>query len=59
MFERSFSCIAIPQLQDIPMALLGKFAYLVDQEVLDKLKQNLEVFDVSYWSVIERRVPNA
>ncbi|KAI8147809.1 cofactor of BRCA1-domain-containing protein [Fennellomyces sp. T-0311] len=45
VFEPSLAYIAIPQLQDIPMALLRKFVEHVDQSVLDTLKQDLEVFD--------------
>ncbi|KAI7851635.1 cofactor of BRCA1-domain-containing protein [Circinella umbellata] len=45
VFRRSLSYISIPELQSIPMTLLKKFASHIDQDVLDTLKQNLEVFE--------------
>ncbi|KAI9494828.1 cofactor of BRCA1-domain-containing protein [Zychaea mexicana] len=45
VFQRSLSYIAISELQPIPMALLEKFASYLDQDTLEALKQNLDVFE--------------
>ncbi|KAI9263158.1 cofactor of BRCA1-domain-containing protein [Phascolomyces articulosus] len=45
VFQRSLSYVAIPQLQPIPMALLRKFASMLEQDVLDMLKQDSDVFE--------------
>jgi hypothetical protein len=49
IFERTFPYIHIPQMQPIPMALLEKFERHVDDDILEKLKDDVAVFEVKEW----------
>ncbi|KAI8344275.1 cofactor of BRCA1-domain-containing protein [Chlamydoabsidia padenii] len=45
IFERTFPYIHIPQMQPIPMALLEKFERHIEDDILEKLKDDLMVFE--------------
>ncbi|KAI8365513.1 cofactor of BRCA1-domain-containing protein [Blakeslea trispora] len=45
LFEKTFSYIHIPLMQPIPMALLRKFEKHIGEDVIEKLKSNMTVFD--------------
>ncbi|ORZ25245.1 cofactor of BRCA1-domain-containing protein [Absidia repens] len=45
IFERTFPYINIPQMQPIPMALLNKFERHIEDDILDKLKSDIAVFE--------------
>ncbi|KAF7728910.1 Cofactor of BRCA1 [Apophysomyces ossiformis] len=45
IFARTFPYIHVPYMQPVPMALLGKFEKYVDDDTLQKLKNDLAVFE--------------
>ncbi|KAK4511142.1 uncharacterized protein ATC70_012354 [Mucor velutinosus] len=45
LFEKTFKYIHIPLMQPIPMALLKKFERHIGEDIIDKLKSDLAVFE--------------
>ncbi|GAA5806260.1 cofactor of BRCA1-domain-containing protein [Helicostylum pulchrum] len=45
LFQKTFPYIHIPLMQPIPMALLQKFEKYIGEDIIERLKSNLSVFD--------------
>ena len=45
LFEKTFPYIHVPLMQPIPMALLKKFEKHIGQDIIEKLKSNVAVFE--------------